>query len=121
MLKITGSTRPASNAKEIKGKIDGNSVIGNLVCYGEATNPIKRRNQTKTTKSKILVKSKNHDFPKSRNEEAETGFFTPKARLAFTQLRQAFVKASIFHHFDLKNHIRIEINVSSCVIKGVLS
>ena len=35
-------------------------------------------------KSKILVKSKNHDSSKSRTEKARTGFLTPKARLAFT-------------------------------------
>ena len=62
----------------------GNSIIGG----GEATNQtnfIKRKNQAKTTKSKILVKSKNHDFLlNSRNKEVGTGFFTPKARLAFT-------------------------------------
>ena len=52
------------------------------------------------TKSKILIKSKNHDFLKSRTEKAETGFFAPKARLAFTQLRQAFVEAPILYHFN---------------------
>ena len=75
----------------------------------------------KTTKSKILIKSKNHDFPKSKTEKAGTGFFTPKARLAFTQLRQAFVEAPILHHFDLKSYIRIEIDISGYVIGGILS
>ena len=42
---------------------------------------LQKKNQAKTTKSK------NNDFPKSRTEKAETGFFTPKARLAITQLR----------------------------------
>ena len=37
------------------------------------------------TKSKIMVKFKNHDFPPNfNNREAGTGFFTLKARLAFT-------------------------------------
>ena len=75
---------------------------GNVVGGGEATNPTKRENLVKTTKSKILVKSKNHDFLKSRPEKAGMGFLTPKARLAFIQLRQAFVKALILHHFDLR-------------------
>ena len=74
------------------------------------------------TKSKNLIKSKNHDFPpNSRNKEARTGFFTPKARLAFTQLRQIFVEAPILYHFDPKCHIRIEINTSSYAIDGILS
>ena len=95
----------------------GNSMIGS----GEATNPTKGKNQAKTTKSKILVKSKNHDFPKSRPEEAGTGFLTPEARLAFTRLRQAFVEAPILHHFDPESHIRIETDASSYAIGGILS
>ena len=92
-----------------------------MVGSDEATNPTKRRNQAKMTKSKILVKSKNHDFLKSRTEEAGTGFLTPEARLAFTQLRQAFVEAPILHHFDPESHIRIETDASGYAIGGVLS
>ena len=44
-----------------------------------------------------------------------------KARLAFTQLRQAFFKALIHHHFDLESHIRIETDASSYAINGILS
>ena len=57
-----------------------------------------------------MVKSKNYDFPKFRTKKAVTGFLTPKARLAFTQLRQVFVKAPILHYFDPKSHIRIGID-----------
>ena len=39
----------------------------------------------------------------------------------FTEFRQAFFKASILHHFDLKRHIRIETDVSGYAIDGVLS
>ena len=89
MLKTTRSTRSTTNLKKTKSKIDGNNDDGNsMICGGEAINqinPIKRKKQAKITKSKNLVKSKNHDFlPNSRNKEAKTGFFTPKARLAFT-------------------------------------
>ena len=105
MLKITGNTGFVANPKEIKGGVGGNSVVGNVIGGGEATNPTKRKNLVKTTKSKILVKSKNHDSPKSRPEKTGTDFFTPKARLAFTQFRQAFVKAPILHHFNLKSQI----------------
>ena len=89
----------------------GKSVVGG----GEAINPTKGKNQAKMTKSK------NQDFPKFRNEKVEMGFLTPKARLAFTQSRQAFVKAPIFHYFDSESHIRIETDVSSYAIGGVLS
>ena len=97
MLKTTGSTGSAANYKETEGEVGGDSVVGNsIISDGEATNPTKGKNQAKTTKSIILVKSKNHDFPpNSRNRKAGTGFLTPEARLAFTQLRQMFVKAPI--------------------------
>ena len=93
----------------------------NVVGSGEATNPTEGKNPAKTTKFKILVKSKNHDFPKSWPEKAGMSFFTPKARLAFIQLRQAFVEAPILHYFDPESHIRIEIDVSGYAIGGVLS
>ena len=48
-------------------------------------------------------------------------FFTPGARLAFTKLRQAFVKAPILHHFDPERHIRVETDVSGSAIGRVLS
>ena len=123
MLKTTGSTGSAANPKEPEGEVDGNSVAGDsIIGDGEATNPIKRKNQAKTTKSKILVKSKSHDFPpNSRNREAGTGFFTPEARLAFTQLKQAFVKAPILHYFDPESHIRIETDATGYAIGGILN
>ena len=122
MLKTTGNTRSTANPKKTKGKVSGNSVVGNnTVGGGKVTNPTKRKNQAKMTKSKILIKSKNHDFPKSRTKKAGTGFFTPKARLASTQLRQAFKEIPIFHHFDLESHIQIETDTSSYAIGGVLS
>ena len=121
LLKTTESSGSAANLEKTKGKVGSDSMVGNLVGGGEATNPTKRKNQAKTTKSKILVKSKNHDFPKSRPEEAGTGFLTPEARLAFTRLRQAFVEAPILHHFDPESHIRIETDASGYAIGGVLS
>ena len=96
-------------------------MVGNIVSGSEAINLINRKNQAKTTKSKILVKSKNHDFPKFRTEKAETGFFIPKARLSFIQLRQAFVEASIFHNFDPESYIRMETDASGYTIGGVLN
>ena len=48
-------------------------------------------------------------------------FLTPKAKLAFIKLRQAFLKAMILHHFNPKRHIRIETDVSGYAMSGVLS
>ena len=120
MLKTTGSTGSVASPEETKDGVGGNSVV-DVVGGGEATNLTKGKNLAKTTKFKILVKSKSHDFPKSRPEEAGTGFLTPEARLAFTQLRQAFVKAPILYHFNLESHIRIETDASGYAIGGILS
>ena len=51
---------------------------------------------------------------------SKSDFLIPGARLAFTKLRQAFVKALILHHFDLERHIQIETDVSDYGIGGVL-
>ena len=59
--------------------------------------------------------------PRSKNSTGATGYLTPEARLAFTQLRQAFNKAPILRHFDSECHIRIETNASGYAIGGVLS
>ena len=37
----------------------------------------------------------------------DSTFLTPEAKLAFSQLRQAFIKALILHHFDPERYIRI--------------
>ena len=54
------------------------------------------KNGRKTSKSKNLFKSK---------KTIGLDFLTLGARLAFTKLRQAFVKALILHHFDPECHI----------------
>ena len=85
MLKTTRSTGSVKSLKETKGKVGGNNVVDdNMVGGGKVTNPTKRKKCAKITKSKILVKSKNHDLPKFRPKKAGTSFVTPKARLAFT-------------------------------------
>ena len=84
MLKTIESIGSIANPKKTKGRISVNSEVSDMVDSDEAINPIKRKNLVKTTKSKISVKSKNHDFPKFRLEKVGTSFFTPEARLAFT-------------------------------------
>ena len=57
----------------------------------------------------------------SKSKKTESGFLTSGARKAFTELRQAFIKAPILHHFDPKRHIRVETDASGYAIGGVLS
>ena len=57
----------------------------------------------------------------SKCKKMESGFLTPGARKAFTELRQAFIKAPILHHFDPERHIRVETDASGYAIGGVLS
>ena len=66
----------------------------------------------KISKSKNLFK-----FKKTIGSD----FLTPGAKLAFTKLRQAFLKGPILYHFDLERHIQIETNELGFVIGRVLS
>ena len=66
----------------------------------------------KTFESKNLSKSK---------KTVVSDFLTPGVKLAFTKLRQTFLKALILYHFDLERHIRIETDALGYAIGGVLS
>ena len=57
----------------------------------------------------------------SKSKKTESDFFTSKARMAFTKLRQEFIKAPIFHHFDPERHIWVETDALSYAISRVLS
>ena len=57
----------------------------------------------------------------SKSKKTESGFLTSRARMAFTKLRQAFIKAPILYHFDSKCHIWVETDMSSYAIDWVLS
>ena len=48
-------------------------------------------------------------------------FLTFKARLAFTKLRQAFVKALIFYYFDPEYYIWIKTNALNYAIGEIFS
>ena len=48
-------------------------------------------------------------------------YLTPAAKKAFNYLRHAFILEPILQHFDLEQHIQIEINTSGYTIGGVLS
>ena len=45
--------------------------------------------------------------------------FTLKTRLAFTKLKQIFIKTPIFYYFNLEPHIWIEIDASNHKISRV--
>ena len=81
-------------------KIDGDEVDGNKVGDDEVGTKVQKLSKSKKT---------------------ESGFLTPGARKAFTELRQAFIKAPILHHFDPERHIRVEADISGYAIDGVLN
>ena len=87
-------------------KIDGGEFDG-----GEVEDDKVGKKVQKTFKSKNLSKSKNM---------IRIDFLTPRAKLAFIKLRQAFFKAPIFHYFDPEHYIRIETNASGYAINVVL-
>ena len=61
------------------------------------------------------------NFTKPVRKAEEPKFLTPDARQAFTQLRQAFIKALILQHFDPKRHIRIKTDPYSYAIDDIHS
>ena len=82
----------------------------------------KTKIKVKTAKSKsknlvklFLIKSKLFA------ENSGSSFLIPRARLAFPELRLAFIKVSILHYFDFKSHIWIKTDISSYTINRVLS
>ena len=64
---------------------------------------------------------KNQKMSKSKKIIGFSNFFTSKARLTFTKLRQVFVKALILYHFDPECHIRIIMDVLGFTIGKVFS
>ena len=61
------------------------------------------------------------DRNSSKSKKSELGFLTSRAKKAFTELRQAFIKTPILHHFDSERHIRVETDASGYAIGEVLS
>ena len=124
MLKTSGSTefktQPGEGGIGIGGsragrggsKLDRSELYGGEVDGGEVEGNEVGKKVQNLSKSKNLFKSK---------KTVGSDFLTPGAKLAFTELRQAFLKTPILHHFDLERHIRIEIDVSGYAIGGVLS
>ena len=61
------------------------------------------------------------DFKKTLKAFSNSNFLTFEAKLAFVWLKQAFTKAPILYHFDLKRFIRIETNASGYTIGDIFS
>ena len=123
MLKTSGSTesktRPGEGGVGVGGSRagrGGSKLGGRMRMDGDEVDGDEVDDDVGTTAQKSS-KSKNS----SKSKEAESGFLTSGARKAFTELRQAFVKAPILHHFDLKRHIQVETDASGYAIGGVLS
>ena len=47
------------------------------------------------------------DAERTSKAPGNSNFLPPKAKLAFSWLRQAFIEAPILHHFDPERYIRI--------------
>ena len=101
-----------SRAGRDRGGIDGSEMNDVEVDGGEVEVDEVGKKAQKTSKSKNLSKSQ---------KTVGSDFLTPGAKLAFTELRQAFLKALILYHFDPERHIWIETDASSYAIGGVLS
>ena len=100
MLKTTGSSNLAQEDN------------GNEVIRGDGNKNLSKSKKLKNAKSKIQMRI---------GATGELTFLISGTKETFNQLRQAFTKAPILQHFDLKCHIRIETDASSYVIERVLS
>lgn len=100
--------------------ISKNNIIDNLnngdikICKAKSWAKLtKFKNMVKPdllTKSKLLVKS-----------NFKLDFFIFKTWLTFDKLRQIFIKKPIFHFFNSKYYIKIQIDISSYTISKVFS
>ena len=131
MLKTLGSTECLTRLGKSVVGVDGDSKAGHNgskldrteiddgeIGGGKVDNEVGKKDQ-KTSKSKNLFKSKK--LSKSKKAIGSSDFLTFRTKLAFTELKQAFLKAPILHHFDPERHIWIEADVSDYAIGEILS
>ena len=121
-MKTSGSTESKTQPGEGRVEVDSSSrarrdksrsrIDDNKVDSNEVEDYKVEKKVQKSSKSKNLSKS---------IKTVKIDFLIPKAKLVFTKLRQAFVKAPILHHFDLERHIRIETDASSYIIGDILN
>ena len=101
-----------NKARRDASKLDGSELDGKKVDGGEVKVDEVGKKARKMSKSKNLSK-----FQKTVGSD----FLIPGVKLAFIELRQAFLKAPILHHFDSERHIWIKTDVSGYAIDKVLS
>ena len=112
---VGGKSKARRNSK---CKLVGNRIGDSKVHSSEVENNEIGKKSPKMTKSKNLFKSKKLSKLK---KIVRLDFFTPKARLVFTELRQTFIEAPILHHLDLKCYIQVETDISGYAISEVSS
>lgn len=71
---------------------------------------INKNNIKRLIDGKVVDKPDMVDKPNSETWEYKTGFLTPRARLTFTQLRQAFSTVRIIYYFIPECHRWIKTN-----------
>ena len=111
----TGKVKKKVNRKtreETGSEVEGGGITISEVQAGEGR---KWKNSAKAKILKFVKATSPGTAPEARP------FLTPKARIAFTRLKQAFTEAPIFHHFEPESNIRIETDTSSYIICGMLS
>lgn len=101
-------------------------IKNNITIDGLSTNKNKTVNKVGSDGNKVnnvgIIVINWKSMAKSKNlVKAKVSLLIPKAKLVFTKLKQAFVKAHIFHYFDWKCHIQIKTNKSGYAIVRVLS
>ena len=118
----TSSTKLAELRKDVVGVVGDSKTRCNRDEFNR--NMI---NDAKVNGGKVRddeVEKKSQKTLKNLSKSKKTGgsdFLIFGARLAFTKLRQTFVKAPIFHHFEPEYHIRVGTDESGYAIGGVLS
>ena len=115
MLK-SSSTKSAEPKKGVVGVVGGSKARRNRGGLDESG---MENVEVDGGEVEVEVEKKGRNLSKSK--KMESGFLTSGARMAFTKLRQAFIKVLILHHFDPKRHIRVETDISGYAIGGVLS
>ena len=112
-VEVGGGSRAGRDRSEIddRKKIDGDEVDSGEVKDDEI--------EKKVQKVQKMSKSKN--LSKSKKTVGSSDFLIPGVKLVFTKLRQAFLKAPIFYHFDPKHHIWIGTDASGYAIGRVFS
>ncbi len=117
MLKITSVVGPTENPEQ-----GGQGIqVEDQGVKEPVQKSRKGQKGPKTAKSKKWIRAEKAEASRVKNLGQSGSFLTSKARKAFTELRQVFVKAPILNYFNLERHIRIETDASGFAIGGILS